>query len=155
MAVVTRSTILPASPDAVWAALQRPAVLLRVARPLVHIEPIDPPAFPATWDEGAYRVRMWLFGVVPLGGQVLRVERLPPVGAKRRLRDDGHGLLAQRWDHLITIEPTGTGQTRYTDRVDIEAGVLTPLVWTFAHVFYAHRQRRWHALIAEGHLAEG
>jgi len=34
--------------------------------------------------------------------------------------------------------------------VTIEAGILTPFVWLFARLFYAHRQRRWAALAAKG-----
>jgi len=34
--------------------------------------------------------------------------------------------------------------------VTIKAGVLTPFVWLFARLFYAHRQRRWATLAAKG-----
>lgn len=90
-----------------------------------------------------------------MGWQVVGIERQPPVGAIRRLRDNGRSLLIQRWDHLITVEPDGSRRTRYTDRIEIEAGWLTPLVWAFAQVFYAHRQRRWRRLAASGFRNEG
>jgi hypothetical protein len=57
-------------------------------------------------------------------------------------------------DHWITIAPgAADGTTHYTDRVEIEAGLLTPLIAGFARVFYAHRQRRWRALAATGFAA--
>jgi len=37
-----------------------------------------------------------------------------------------------------------------TDRVHIDAGMLTPLVAAFARLFYAHRQKRWRALAKNG-----
>lgn len=49
--------------------------------------------------------------------------------------------LTRRWDHWITIAlGTTSGTTHYTDRVEIEAGLLTPLIAGFARVFYARRQ---------------
>jgi len=72
----------------------------------------------------------------------------PDISAGRAvLRDNGSGRLVPIWDHWIFLEDIGAGRTRYTDRVDVEAGVLTPMIWLFACLFYAHRQRRWHRLI--------
>ena len=42
------------------------------------------------------------------------------------------------------------GRTRYTDSVEVRAGLLTPLVWAFATAFYRHRQRRWRRLVRRG-----
>ena len=75
------------------------------------------------------------------------ISRIAPVLPPRAL---ARGALIRRWDHLITIEPAGPRRTRYTDWVEAEAGLLTPLVWAFARVFYAHRQRRWQRLVAHG-----
>ena len=156
MAVVELSTVLDAPPERVWEEVNRPALLRFVAHPFVWFDPLDPPAFPERWEEREYRVRVRQLGVIPLGWQVIRIERPAPVGGTRYLRDNGRGALARRWDHLITVAPAGPGRTRYTDRVEIEAGPLTPFVWAYARAFYAHRQRRWRALVAEGALpAEG
>ena len=47
---------------------------------------------------------------------------------------------------VITYPQMENAQTFMT----IEAGILTPFVWLFARQFYAHRQRRWAALAANG-----
>jgi hypothetical protein len=90
---------------------------------------------------------MLLFGVIPIGWQTIGIELPGAPTGEYRLRDNGHGPLIERWDHMIEIAPEGEG-TRYTDRVHIEAGLLTPLVAAFARAFYAHRQRRWQRLVA-------
>ena len=146
---VVLSTYLDAPPDAVWAALQRPETLIYVSAPLIRFTPRAPAALPDRWSEQTYRVSMRLFGVLPLGTQWIRVSWPTPDGELRYVRDNGSGTLAARWDHLISIAPEGAG-TRYTDRVDVEAGVLTGVTALFARVFYAHRQRRWRALVAAG-----
>jgi ligand-binding SRPBCC domain-containing protein len=150
----TVSTLLDAPPERVWEALQRPGLLEYVAAPLVEFEPVDPPSFPERWAREEYRVRMALFGVLPLGEQTIRISKPRVDDAEGeqfyRLRDDGSGRLASTWDHLISVRETPDGKTVYTDEVEVEAGLLTPLVWLFAAVFYRHRQRRWRKLVEEG-----
>lgn len=65
------------------------------------------------------------------------------------LGDNGYSPLISKWDHLITAQEVNGG-TLYRDSVTIKAGVLTPFVWLFARLFYAHRQRRWATLAANG-----
>jgi hypothetical protein len=148
------STLLDAAPERVWAELQRPALLEYVAAPLVAFEPVHPESFPERWEEGEYRVSTALFGVVPLGEQSIRISkpRVDDAEGDRfyQLRDDGTGRLARVWDHLVSVRETPDGKTVYTDEIEVDAGVLTPLVWSFATVFYHHRQRRWRKLVENG-----
>lgn len=143
------SITLPIPAAEAWALVRTPALLEHVAKPLVRFRPVDPPAFPTGWSAGAYRVRAYLFGVLPLGWQVIRISFPRNGSARHQVRDDGHGLLSRRWDHLITIAPAGDGACRYVDDVEVAAGPLTPFVWAFARLFYVHRQRRWRTLAAD------
>lgn len=135
------SSHLDASPDTVWSALQRPDTLRYVSAPLIRFVPVDPPVLPELWAEGEYGVGMWFLGIVPIGSQTIRISWPDPVGQSRFIRDNGRGRLASRWDHPISVVPEGDG-TRYTDRIEVEAGWLTGPVAGFARIFYAHRQRR-------------
>ena len=139
--------------ERVWAELLTPRLLAHVAAPWLRFEPIDPPTLPEVWSPGRYRVAMRVFGWIPIGKQWVGIE-LPdgaePTGWPRRVRDDGSGDWVRRWDHWIEIEPLTEDATRYRDRVDVEAGALTPLVWLFAQGFYRHRQRRWRELARRG-----
>ncbi len=103
--------------------------------------------FPDKWVEGEYRVWMLLFGWLPVGWQAIRIEMPQQASGKYVVRDNGYSRLIKRWDQWIEITAEGTG-TRYIDRVEIEAGFLTPLIWAFARLFYAYRQRRWQRLVA-------
>ena len=111
----TISTLLDAPPKRVWKELQRPALLEYVAAPLVEFEPVDPELFPERWEEDEYRVTVMLFGVVPLGEQMIRISK-PRVddtegGQFYQLRDDGTGNLISTWDHLISIRETPDSKT--------------------------------------------
>jgi len=149
MAEHTISTYLDAPPDRVWDAVGTPRLLQYVTHPMIRFTPVAPPQFPDRWKEGDYVVRMALYGVLPLGRQVVSISWPAPEGEGLKIRDNGHSALIRRWDHLITIAPDGNG-TCYTDRIEIEAGLITPIVAALARRFYAHRQKRWRNLVAAG-----
>ena len=54
--------------------------------------------------------------------------------------------MIRSWRHEITTTPLGDNQCQYVDRIDIDAGPMTPVVAAFAAVFYRYRQRRWRSL---------
>lgn len=88
---------------------------------------------------------MFAFGFIPLRAQTVGIEIGPNENGAYRVRDDGSGLLVRVWDHLITPEPEEDG-TRYTDRVQIEASLMTPFVWALQRCFIAGGKRdgaRW------------
>lgn len=144
---VAISTVLDVSAERAWAEVQTSRLLTYVAWPLLTFTPIGSERLPTTWDNGSHPVLLRAFGVVPLGKQHI-VTTKPALGPNRyQLRDNGAGDLASRWDHMITIEPLRHDQCRYSDEVEVQAGILTPFVWFFAVIFYAHRQRRWRKLV--------
>lgn len=106
--------------------MHRPQLFVFVSKGIVTFVPIDPNGYPERWSAGRYRVKKYLFGVVPMGWQEIGIETLPDQDQMHRLRDDGRGWLIPTWDHMIEIEPAAGG-TRYVDRVRIDAGVLTPV----------------------------
>jgi hypothetical protein len=140
------STKLPITAEEAAALVATPALLNHIAAPLLRFVPIDPPVLPEVWGERRYHVRVMLGGLLPLGRQWIDISRHGGPDGGFRMRDNGSGDLARRWDHWITITPDDAGGCAYTDDVEIDAGLLTPLVWSFAKLFYAHRQRRWRAL---------
>lgn len=148
------STVLNCPAAEAWRAVSEVRLLLHVSAPLLTFKPIDPPELPEVWEGGRFLVSMRLLGVLPMGRQwiVPRVEMedSTPGGMEFRMRDNGTGRLAKRWDHLITMRELPGDRTFYQDRVEVGAGVLTPLVWAFAQAFYRHRQRRWRALVRRG-----
>ena len=141
------STQLPCNPRDAIEQVKSSRLLLHVAKPLVTFVPIEPSQLPHTWADGTYWVSLRLFGIIPCGKQAVVISY--PSSAPFTLRNNGHSALIQKWDHVITIVPSGDG-TLYRDRVAIDAGVLTPFMWLFAQVFYRHRQRRWRQLVKHG-----
>ena len=149
-------THLPCPPETVWQHVQTPRLLEHICWPLIRFTPVPPARFGERWEPGRMLVSIRLFGVVPLGTQWIGIE-LPDGDAPQafpwRIRDNGSGTLAKRWDHWIEIRPADDGGTHYVDRIDIEAGWLTPFVAGFAALFYRHRQARWRRLVRAGFRA--
>ena len=74
--------------------------------------------------------------------------RLVRVDEKRReILSQERGGFIRAWNHRIHIEPENTARCRYIDEIEIRAGILTPLVWAFAHLSLRYRQLRLRRLI--------
>jgi hypothetical protein len=125
--------------------VQTSSLLLDVIRPIVTLEPIDAGTFPERWSEGkSVRCRVYLFGVLSLGVHTLQIERIDQ--GSRQIQSRERDRIVRRWDHLIRIQEISGGRAHYSDEIELDAGILTPVVWLFATGFYRHRQRRWRAI---------
>ena len=150
---VSVTTRLPCSLARAWIEVQRPVVLQDVARPLARIEPVDAPQFPDVWESGqTYRCRSYLFGVLPVGTRRIVIERIDPLTHTIQSRESD--ALVKTWDHRLALTIGARGETTYQDVIEIDAGLLTPLVWGWAQWFYRHRQGRWRRLAALWAAAE-
>lgn len=150
--VVHVESLLPAPPASVWAAVQRRDTLAAVARPLLVFRPAPGTRLPERWPVGMpVPMRLWAFGVVPLGPHTLVVEAVDETA--RTLQTRERGPLLRRWDHRIAVAPAGDGRTLYTDTVEIDAGPLTLVVGAVARLFFRHRHRRWQSVARQ--LAHG
>jgi hypothetical protein len=137
---------IDAYPDEVWARLHEPAAFQSVAAPLLEFEPVGHRRFPPTWTTGDHLVRARLFGIVPVGDQVIRVSDSRR-GAARIVEDSGgpvSGALAiiDGWRHRMAVSPLPDGRTLFRDRLDISAGILTPAVWFGTWLFWQYRGQR-------------
>ena len=145
---VSQSTIIDLSPENVWTEVQTAGLLVHIAWPLMRFVPVGGQPLEHFKPGGRYQVKLRLFGILPFGTQWIVTTIHEPANDEwpKRLRDNGYSALIDKWDHWITIGPDANGGTQYTDDVEISAGILTPLIWAFAQVFYRHRQRRWRGL---------
>lgn len=138
---------LDCTPDAAWDALRSPSVLSQVMHPWLSVEPLEAKGFPLRWTEGPHPVAVAaLIGRIPVGEQNIDL-RFQERGDTRVITDDGgptSGALAlvTRWRHRMAVSPAPGGRTLYRDRLDIRAGVMTPLVWLSLWFFWQWRARQ-------------
>ena len=142
MRTVRVTTQLDAPPELVWGAVTTPQAFVHVAGAMLRYPAAE--RHPARWQVGD-ELAGWtfLFRVLPFSRHRLSIRDVDD--AARTLVSEEGGGLVRRWDHVITVEAEH-GRTRYTDRIDIEAGPLTFAVAAYAGLFYRYRQRRWRRL---------
>jgi len=143
MAIVDLDTELTAPAHAVWRAVKTPRAFRTVTRGVLTMPAIKHRE--DEWREGD-TVTGWvfLFGVIPFSRHTLHVWRIDDTAMTFSSRESG-GLI-RRWNHDIVIVATDDSRCNYRDRIDIDAGIFTPLVVLYARWFYRIRQRRWRAI---------
>ena len=140
------STTFDCTAKQLRAEISRPASLRFVSAPLLHFEPLVPGELDSDWVVGkTYALRLSLFGFLPAGEHRIRLVTIDR--AANLIESKESGALSPVWNHTIRFQPFGDGKLHYSDEIEIQAGLLTGVVWAFAHVFYRHRQRRWRTLL--------
>ncbi len=138
---VTVTTELPIPAERAAELARKPALLRHVLWPWLAFRSLGP--LPDAVIEGdELRARIWFLGVLPAWTHTLRLVRVAPL----ELASEEHGGPVRVWNHRLRFEPTGERSCRYTDRVEIRAGCLTPAVALFALFIYRYRQARWRRL---------
>lgn len=127
--------------------VKKSSLLHYVAYPLVVFKPTND-SFPVVWMPGTHWSSLKLFGIIPFGKQAIVIS-FEEAQSKFIMIDRGYSALIRKWHHTITIEPLSKKESTYKDEVEIEAGLITSLIWIFAHIFYRHRQKRWIELCAK------
>jgi hypothetical protein len=140
------TSLLACPIDRLASELTRPALLQEIAAPMLTFVPVEPADFGGSWEPRQYRTRLFLGGRVPLGEHTLDIKQDATTDGAL-FHDAGFSDLIKTWDHRVILADFH-GMTRYTDRVQIVAGLLTPVAWAFAILFYTHRQRRLNRLVA-------
>jgi hypothetical protein len=141
------ATRLPCSEAELWDRIVEPESLRFVAAPILEFVPVEGSDLPEKWRTGVpYPLRLRFLGVVPLGRHTIELVRVDE--RARRIESRESGLLARTWNHVIQFSEVEPGTVDYVDEIEIRAGLLTPVIWAFAHLFYRHRQRRWRVLLS-------
>jgi hypothetical protein len=152
MKTVHLATELPTDADRVWAAMCHPASFLYVCRGVIGFPALIGRTEPMRQGEKGTSW-MWLFHVIPLSQHTIHVTDIDE--STRSIRTREHGGFLRAWNHTLHVEPISASRCRYSDTVDIDAGILTPAVAKAALAIYAYRQRRWRKLVAQHLLPTG
>ena len=141
---------LSADPKTTRSYVMQPALFLHVAAPLITFSHMGARPFAQTWQEGEYHCRMRLLGFVPIGWQVIVIAFPEADQDDFILRDKGYSSVLKTWDHRIKLAEASSGGTLYTDSLQFDAGLLTPMMAIGISQFFRHRQRRLRALDKSG-----
>ena len=142
----TISTTISTSAEKMWDELQKVSSLVNVASPLLIFKSQDKNPLPEQWLIGQeYALSVFILGIIPLGKHVIKIIKID--AQNMQILSNEYGVLTRTWNHLIKVEKDTDYKIRYTDEIEIKAGMLTIAVWLFAQIFYRHRQKRLKKLI--------
>lgn len=139
---VKLSTQINTNSGTVWNKVKTKELLFNVISPLGGFLITNDDGL-ETWKEGkTYKGWSFLLSVIPLGKRKIFIEKIDEKNKRIQSRERGEiGL--KKWDHLIEVESISLNKTKYTDTVEIDAGILTIPYYLFAKVFYRFRQWKW------------
>lgn len=140
-------SVFDCSPDLVWKEVQSSRLLLHLLKPLVRFVPWKGTEFPACWEAGGMvRGKMYALGFIPLGTHAVHFERIDP--RRRQIQTREYSAFFQQFDHRISVEATADGKTRYSDTIEIYAGVTTMLACLLTWCLFQYRHWRWKSVVA-------
>lgn len=128
---------LPLPVEDVWALAKKTAMQLYLSRQAFAYS-ADLPKVREQGYEASYRLR--LFGVLPAWRHWQRFERVDDHEHEIVVRERGGPYRV--WNHRMRVEDRGVRGCRFVDAIEVEAGLLTPLVWLAARMLCRSRMRR-------------
>lgn len=144
MRTVHVETMLPTSAERVWSAMLSPATFLYVCKGLFGFPALAGRTEALRLGESGTG---WLFAfhVIPAYRHTINVVEVDE--AAGTIRTQEHGGPLRTWNHTLHVEPIDSQSCRYSDTVDIDAGIMTGVVVAAANEIYRYRQRRWRKLV--------
>lgn len=133
--------------DKIWERLLNINTLIEICKPKATFKSCSG-KIPEKWEiQKTYPFKLFIYGLIPMGRHEIVLELMDRENRKIQSRE--HNKIVKVWNHLIKLEPFGTGETLYTDEVEIYAGIFTCFAARWSISFYKHRQRKWQR-IAKG-----
>lgn len=123
----------PVDPDRLFALVSDLDTLDAVSKPWVQFHHL-PSGSVQTGQ--IIDVALSLFGVLPVRPYRMHVVLCDPEA--RRLRSEEDGMGVHKLTHEVEVRPTRDGSVLF-DRIEIDAGWLTPIIATYAWIVYRWR----------------
>ncbi|MCY6382321.1 SRPBCC family protein [Hoeflea prorocentri] len=135
MTLVTVVNDYPVDADRLWAVATDYDALCEIMKGIVEFEGIPSGR---THTGQKLDVMVSLFGKLPK--QPYHMEILECDDERHVLRTSEKGSGVKSWKHTLTVEKTANG-SRLTDSIEIDAGLITPLVALWAKYLYSARHK--------------
>ena len=88
-----------------------------------------------------YIFKLFIYGFIPFGDHKIILKILDE--ENKIILSNEYNKIVKIWNHLIIMENLGENEIKYTDEVEIYAGIFTLFTAIWAKLFYKHRQKKW------------
>ena len=125
-----------------WNEVQKSSLLEFVCKGKLKFKPVDSD-FPKYWKKGMnLKAKLLVYGFIPFGGiHSLKFAEVEP--EKFSALTNEKNSIVKIWKHKILLEKIDENKIKYTDEIELNAGILTNVVSKWAESLYLHRQKRW------------
>ena len=138
---------LAAPADQIWQLLLSKKTFLFITEGMMTFTDSEDWPEPLFSSDTKIDTKVCLFGRGPASPHQVRILRVDEV--KQEIDTEESGGLVSVWNHRMRVDAVSREESLYTDHIELQAGLITPLVWPFAFLYYRYRHRRWRKLLAE------
>lgn len=147
--IIKMRSKLPVSPEVIWNNLKSTSTFQKVAAPLMIFKFASKGGFPNNWKEESYPLKMYLFGLIPLGDHHITFVKIDD--ANRVLSTDETGQICKVWHHTMRVlVETDARSTVFQDELFFKNGLLTLPTYVGVYLFFMYRHIRIKQLIKKG-----
>jgi hypothetical protein len=136
---VVRSTDLDVPAARVWQAMLQPSTMLYVLKGLFAFPSLEG-RFDALTEGERGTGWLLLFHAIPFAKWTIEIVRADP--GTRTIVTNEHGGMFRSWNHTLHVDDLDANRSRYTDRIELDAGPLTGIAATTVGLIFSYRQRR-------------
>ncbi len=130
-----------------WNEVQKSSLLEFVCKGKLKFKPVESD-FPKYWKKDMnIKTKMLAYGFIPFGG-IHSIKLIEVNPENFSVLTNEKNSIIKIWNHGIYMEKMGPTKIKYTDEIELYAGILTNFIVKWAESFYIHRQKRW-KIIAE------
>ena len=138
---ISISSILNNSTEKIWDKILNIETLIEICKPMARFKLISNENI-MKWElNKEYIFKLLIYGFLPFGRHKIILEILDE--KNKIILSKEHNSIVKIWNHKILMENIEENKTKYTDEVEIYAGIFTIFVAVWAKIFYKHRQKKW------------
>jgi len=123
-------------PDALFAKASSFADVMHVTRRIAKYKHLPP----VHMEQGkTYSTDIRVFGVFRYANYKIKIDHVNPYNRMLITHEGNRDV--RSWKHRVDVKPSRTGAV-WTDYLEIDAGMMTPLACLFARFMYTHRHKQ-------------
>ena len=135
------SSILNNSAEKIWNKILNIETLIYICKPMITFKS-KTKENNMKWElKKEYIFRLFIYGFLPFGNHSIILEKIDE--NNKIIISKEHNNIITIWNHIIKMENNGEKSIKYTDEVEIYAGIFTFFVAIWSIIFYKHRQKKW------------
>jgi len=135
------SSTLYNSAEKIWNKLLNIETLIEICKPMATFKSkLNEKEMKWEINKG-YIFKLFIYGFIPFGDHKIILKKLDK--ENKIILSNEYNKIVKIWNHLIIMENLGENEIKYTDEVEIYAGIFTLFTAIWAKLFYKHRQKKW------------